>query len=155
VEHRQRAIQTVFGIGEWPGGVGTLDLGDRVLSVIPTPGHEEQHIALHDSETGAMLTGDTFYPGLLVVHDWPAYRASARRLARFVEHNLVTCCLGAHVEMQRSPGQLFPLGTTFQPDEHPLQLLRADLLQWAGLCEGLGDNAVGQHRSSSFVIDIQ
>ena len=95
------------------------------------------------------------YPRLLVVNDWPAYRGSARRLHAFVQSHDITCFLGAHIEMRRSPRELFPLGTIFQPDEHPLQLRRADLLQWATLCDRLGDDGVGQHASGSFVIDIQ
>jgi hydroxyacylglutathione hydrolase len=155
VARQQDAIQRSFAIDEWPDGIGSLDLGDRVLTVIPIPGHDDQHIAIHDSKTGVMLTGDTFYPGLLVVNDWPAYRASARRLAQFLQTHRVTCLLGAHIEMQRSPGQLYPLGTTFQPDEHPLQLLPTDLAQWAGRCDQLGDDATGQQTFASFVIDIR
>src|SRR5687768_15456629 len=90
---RQQAIQRTFAIDEWPDGIGSLDLGDRALTVIPIPGHDDQHIAIHDSKTGLMLTGDTFYPGLLVVNDWPAYRASARRLAKFLQTHEVTCLL--------------------------------------------------------------
>ena len=83
------------------------------------------------------------------------YRGSARTLHAFVQSHDITCFLGAHIEMRRSPRGLFPLGTIFQPDEHPLQLRRADLLQWATLCDRLGDDGVGQHASGSFVIDIQ
>jgi hydroxyacylglutathione hydrolase len=155
IARRQDAIQRTFAIETWPDTVGSLDLGGRVLTVMPIPGHEDQHIAVHDSNTGLMLTGDTFYPGLLVVNDWPAYRASARRLAQFVDTHDVTYLLGAHIEMQRSSGRLYPLGTTFQPDEHPLQLLPSDLVEWATHCDALGENAVGQHTFASFVIDIR
>jgi len=155
VPHRRDALQRTFAIEEWPEGSGSLDLGDRVLTVIPIPGHDDQHIAIHDSKTGLMLTDDTFYPGLLVVNDWPAYRASARRLAKFVDAHDVRVLLGAHIEMQRSPGQLYRLGTTFQPDEHPLQLLPSDVAEWAARCEQLGDDAVGLHSFASFVIDIR
>jgi hydroxyacylglutathione hydrolase len=101
-----------------------------------------------------MLTGDTLYPGLLVVNDWPAYRTSARRLAAFVRSQEVTWCLGAHIEMGRS-GQVFVPPTTFQPDEHSLQLSAADLLQWAEACERLDSTATGRHTFASFVIDIR
>ena len=69
VARRQDAIQRAFAIDEWPGGVGSLDLGQRDLTVIATPGHEDQHIAIYDAQSGLVLTGDTFYPGLLVVND--------------------------------------------------------------------------------------
>ncbi len=148
-------IQARFGIAQWPDSSGTLDLGGRVITVLPIPGHEDHHIAVHDSKTGLILTGDTLYPGLLVVNDWPAYRASARRLAAFARNHHVTCVLGAHIEMQQSPGELFPLGTTFQPDEHVLQLFPEDLFVWAAACERLGDHASGRHAFASFVIDIR
>jgi hydroxyacylglutathione hydrolase len=149
-------IQRQFGIARWPAGAGRLDLGGRVLAVLPVPGHEPLHLAFHDSETGALFTGDSLYPGRLVVNDWPAYRASARRLAAFARRATVSCVLGAHVEMSRTPGRLFPIGSTFQPDEHPLQLLPADLLDWTNACERLGDHpGRGEHVFPSFVIDIR
>jgi glyoxylase-like metal-dependent hydrolase (beta-lactamase superfamily II) len=154
VRPRRADIQARFAIDRWPEDSGTLDLGGRVLTILPIPGHEDLHIAVHDSKTGLMLTGDTFYPGLLVVNDWPAYSASALRLEAFVRSHDVSVLLGAHIEM-RSSGQLFPLGTTFQPDEHPLQLLPRDLLRWADACGRLGVNASGQHAFPNFVIDIR
>jgi hydroxyacylglutathione hydrolase len=91
--------------------------------VLPIPGHEDQHLAFHDSATGILLSGDSLYPGLLLVNDWPAYRDSAQQIASFADTHDVSFVLGAHVEMTRS-GDLFPIGTIFQPDEHPLQLCR-------------------------------
>ena len=79
-------------------------------------------------------------------------RAPARAVR---ETHDVTFLLGAHIEMQRSPGQLYPLGTTFQPDEHPLQLLPGDLAEWAAHCAALGDEATGEHRFAHFVLDIR
>jgi hypothetical protein len=63
--------------------------------------------------------------------------------------------VGAHVELARS-GRLFPIGTTFQPDEHPLQLVRKDLDTWTKACHDLGEYPrAGQHRFERFVIDIR
>ncbi len=53
------------------------------------PGHEDSHVAAYDPRTRSLLTGDTLYPGLLTVQDWPAYRRSAARLARFAEEHEV------------------------------------------------------------------
>ncbi|RIK05758.1 MAG: MBL fold metallo-hydrolase [Acidobacteria bacterium] len=36
-----------------------LDLGDRTLEVIYSPGHAKHHIALHDSETDGVFVGDS------------------------------------------------------------------------------------------------
>ena len=106
VEREPEDIQARFGIADWPNTPGTLDLGGRTLTVLPIPGHEEQHIALHDSKTGILLSGDSLYPGLLVVNDWGEYRASAQRLASFARTHDISFVLGAHVEMGRS-GRLF------------------------------------------------
>jgi glyoxylase-like metal-dependent hydrolase (beta-lactamase superfamily II) len=35
-----------------------IDLGDRALAVVHTPGHASHHIALHDDGSGAMCTGE-------------------------------------------------------------------------------------------------
>jgi hydroxyacylglutathione hydrolase len=154
VRPRQADLQTRFGIDPWPQGTGTLDLGGRSLTILAIPGHEDRHIAVYDGETHLMLTGDTLYPGLLVVNNWSAYRDSAQRLGTFVRTHDVSALLGAHIEM-RATGQLFPLGSTFQPGEHVLQLLPQDLIRWADACERLGPNASGQHPFADFVIDIR
>ena len=39
-----------------------VDLGGRVLDLIPIPGHDAG-IALYDRRTGILLTGDSVYPG--------------------------------------------------------------------------------------------
>jgi hydroxyacylglutathione hydrolase len=151
----QQGIQAQFGINRWPGDRGTLDLGGRVLSVLPIPGHEPQSIAIHDSRTAALLTGDTLYPGLLVVNDWRSYRASASRLAAFAREHEVSCVLGAHIEISRT-GQLFEIGSAFQPNEHPLQLQRSDLDRWTSACDALGDRpSTGKHPFENFVIDVR
>jgi glyoxylase-like metal-dependent hydrolase (beta-lactamase superfamily II) len=117
------SVKVFFQIPSWPDRRGTLDLGNRVLDVIPIPGHEEHHIALYDRNTQLLLTGDALYPGLLFVSDFSAYRASVNRLAEFVEDHPVSHILGAHVEMKRARGKFFGYPHPFfQPDEHALQL---------------------------------
>ena len=133
------AVTGFFGLPDWPDGRAGLDLGGRELTVLPLPGHEATHIAVHDSRTRALFTGDTLYPGLLTVRDWPAYRRSAARLADLVRQEEVSVVLGAHVEMTRTPGELYPLGTTHQPDEHPLPLAPAHVLELHRACEAMGD----------------
>jgi glyoxylase-like metal-dependent hydrolase (beta-lactamase superfamily II) len=36
-----------------------IDLGDRSLTVVHTPGHASHHVALHDDRAGAMWTGES------------------------------------------------------------------------------------------------
>ena len=88
--------------------------------------------------THETLTGDTLYPGLLTVRDWPAYRRSANRLADFVANLPVSHVLGAHIEMKKTPKEMYPLGSKFQPDEHPLPLTKKHVEAWRQACEALG-----------------
>src|SRR5215471_4946505 len=92
------AIQKAFVIDNWPEQVGSIDLGDRVVDVIPIPGHQPAHVAYYDRKTGILLTGDHLYPGRLYVTDFPAYLASTRRMVQFTEGKLVAHVLGCHIE---------------------------------------------------------
>jgi glyoxylase-like metal-dependent hydrolase (beta-lactamase superfamily II) len=40
------------------GGGDRIDLGDRALTAVHTPGHASHHIAVHDDRSGAMWTGE-------------------------------------------------------------------------------------------------
>ena len=123
------SVRWFFGVKYWPEDIGHIDLGGRVLDVIPIPGHQPASIAIYDRRTGVMLTGDTFYPGRLYVRDTLEYSRSIDRLTAFVNEHVVVHFLGAHVENRREPGRDYPEGTVDQPDEHELQLNRAQLFQ--------------------------
>jgi glyoxylase-like metal-dependent hydrolase (beta-lactamase superfamily II) len=116
------ALRTHFGITRWPDAIGAFDLGERQLQLIPTPGHQSAHVMVYDARTRALLSGDMLYPGLLTVRDLAAFRASAERVARFAARHQIRHILGAHVEMSRALGRMYPLGTVSQPDEHTLAL---------------------------------
>lgn len=133
------AVREHFGLPDWPDGIGRIDLGDRPLLVLPTPGHEPAHVMFYDEATGLLLSGDMLYPGLLTVRDWPAYRASAARVAAFAAARPVRLVLGCHVEMRRAPRRWYPLGSRHQPDEHPLPLTAAHVTELHAACERLGD----------------
>ena len=99
--------------------------------MIPIPGHNEASITLYDRATGILLTGDSFYPGRLSVADadFPAFVASHQRLVDFTRGRPVTHILGTHIEQMRTPFVDYPRGTTFQPDEHALDLSGDVLLE--------------------------
>jgi glyoxylase-like metal-dependent hydrolase (beta-lactamase superfamily II) len=145
-------VAAFFNLHDWPNGQGALELGDRTLTVIPIPGHESAHIAIYDSATKLLLTGDTLYPGLLTVRDWPNYRDSAARLAKFVSQREISWVLGAHIEMTKRPGELYPISTTYQPDEHGLPLTAAHVQEWHAACEAM---AARPHRDihNDYIID--
>ena len=125
------AVSKAAGISSWPSELGEIDLGGRVLDVIPIPGHHEASIALYDRQTGILLTGDSLYPGRLYTaeKDVPAYAASAQRLAEFVAAHPIAHVLGTHIEQSRTPYQDYPRGTTYQPEEHVLELSRAHVIE--------------------------
>ena len=123
------ALQKAFAIETWPEQVGSIDLGERVVDVIPIPGHQPAHVAYYDRKTGILLTGDHLYPGRLYITDFPLYLASTRRLVQFTEGNAVAQVLGCHIEQSTTPFVDYPVGTTYQPREHSLELGRAHLLE--------------------------
>lgn len=115
-------VKRFFAFSEWPEGESRIELGGRSIIVIPTPGHQEEAIALYDPSTRWLLTGDTLYPGYIYVKNWEDYKKSIARLSAFIESNDVRAILGSHIEMTSEPGRYYPIGTTFQPDEAALDL---------------------------------
>ena len=109
-----------FGInGNDPVG---YDLGSRRLEVLATPGHHPAAVTIYDPWTGWLLTGDSVYPGRLYAFDYPRFLDSLDRILRLAEERPVTHVMGCHVEMTRTPGRDYPVGTTYQPDEAPLPM---------------------------------
>jgi hydroxyacylglutathione hydrolase len=134
------SVKSFFGLPNWPTGETTLELGDRQLTVFPIPGHEAAHIAVFDPRNKWLLTGDMLYAGLLTIVDWNAYRASAARLAHFVDRHEISAVLGSHIEMKNVPRQLYDIGTTFQPREHVLPLTAAHVQELHQACEAMAHN---------------
>ena len=117
-------VSAFFGIGNWPGEVGSFDLGERNLSIIPTPGHQAASIMIYDPRLDILLSGDVLYPGRLYVpvNFMADERASIDRLAAFAATNPIRAVLGAHIEMTRELGRDYAQGVTTHPDEHRLEL---------------------------------
>src|SRR5262245_3555822 len=124
-------VRKAAGIATWPADLGQIDLGKRIIDVIPIPGHDVASIALYDRWTGNLMTGDSLYPGRLYVQDdqIPIYAASAKRLVDFVKVHPVAHVLGTHIEQGSQPYFDYPRGTTYQPKEHVLELSRAHVFE--------------------------
>lgn len=131
-----------FGIANWPQGRGQVDLGDRVIDVIPIPGHDKLSIALYDRQTGVLLTGDSLYPGRLYVSDFPSFVQSTQRLVDFTDGRMVTHILGTHIEQTSTPYRDYPVGTAYQPEEHALELSRGSLLELNEALRKMGERPV-------------
>ncbi|MCJ8294450.1 MAG: MBL fold metallo-hydrolase [Colwellia sp.] len=121
-------INDFFAFEDWPNKLTTLELGGRSITIIPSPGHQEEAISIYDEQTKWLLTGDTFYPGYVYIKDWHDYKASISRLTAFTNENTVSAILGSHIEMKNSAGEYYEIGTTYQPQEASLVLKIADLV---------------------------
>jgi hydroxyacylglutathione hydrolase len=137
------AVTKFYAIRDWPGGLGQVDLGGRVLNIIPIPGHDRCAIALYDRQTGIVLTGDNLYPGRLYISNFAAYKASTERLIAFLEGKPVAYILGNHIEETDTPFKDFPIGSIYHPHEHRLQLSFGSLLE---LEDGLRSMQSSPHR---------
>jgi glyoxylase-like metal-dependent hydrolase (beta-lactamase superfamily II) len=123
------AARDAFHIETWPATNGSIDLGNRIIDVIPIPGHQPAHVAYYDRRTGILHTGDHLYPGRLYVSDFPTYEASTRRLVEFTATRPVAHVVGCHIEQSDTPFVDYPVGTRYQPHEHVPTLGRAHLLE--------------------------
>lgn len=138
------------------GGAGAyqlarVDLGGRVLQCWPSPGHHNAAVTFYDPCTGLLLTGDTVYPGRLYIQDWPAFVRTIDRLIGFCAAHPVSHVLGCHIEMSREPGVDYPIYTTYQPDEPPLQL-GAEQLQAIRRASDVVAGRPGRHVFPGFVL---
>jgi glyoxylase-like metal-dependent hydrolase (beta-lactamase superfamily II) len=73
-----------FHITHWLHGGEKIDLGGRVLEVIPTPGHTPDSISLWNAQNKLLFTGDMYYPGPIFLYrpetDLDAYVASIKKM---------------------------------------------------------------------------
>jgi hydroxyacylglutathione hydrolase len=131
-----------FHFNNWPNDSAHIDLGDRIVDVLPTPGHYPSELSYYDRQTGLFFSGDFLLPGRLLIADKSADLASARRVAQFVENRPVTYVLGGHIELDQA-GNTF-LGTHYHPDERPLQLSKDQLLRLPAIVESF-NGFYGRH----------
>ena len=121
------SVRQFYKFVNWPNGTAEIDLGGRMVDVVPTPGHNETEVSFYDRNTGLLLSGDLLMPARLLVDDSKAYQASSERLADFVKDRPVSFVLGGHIEMDQD-GKLFPWESQYHPHEHALQLTKNDVL---------------------------
>src|SRR5688500_9502078 len=119
-------VRAFFGFTNWPNGRAQVDLGGRTVDVIPTPGHNETHVAFYDNRTGILFSGDFLMPARLLIEDAAAYHESALRVIEFLKTRPLTWILGSHIELNTA-GQLYRFRSQYHPNEHRLELAREDL----------------------------
>ena len=128
-------VRAFFGFTDWPNGIAHLDLGGRAVDVIPTPGHNQTHVAFYDERTGILFSGDFLMPGRLLIDDAAAYRESALRVIDFLRTRPLTHILGGHIELN-SAGQAYRFGSRYHPNAHRLELAKEDLTALPAAFEG-------------------
>lgn len=101
---------------------GTIDLGDRVISVLPTPGAHKDGLSLYDPYTRFLFTGDLLYPGKIQIANDRDFIASLESLQSWRTAHPVKWVMGGHIEMQFLPGKAYPRFYTYKPYERLLQM---------------------------------
>ena len=119
-------VRAFFGFTNWPNEIAHLDLGGRTVDVIPTPGHNQTHLAFYDDKTGILFSGDFLMPARLLIEDATAYRESVLRVVDFLKTRPLTHILGGHIELNTA-GHAYRFGSHYHPDEHRLELTGEDL----------------------------
>ncbi len=125
------SVRRYYNVANWPSGVAQINLGDRTIDAIPTPGHSETEVSFYDRNTGLFFSGDFLMPGRLLIDDANADLASAERVAAFAKDRPISYVLGGHIELDAS-GETFPWESQYHPNEHVLQMTKDDLLALPG-----------------------
>jgi hydroxyacylglutathione hydrolase len=121
------SVRRYYNFTDWPNGLAQINLGDRTVDVIPTPGHNETEVSFYDRNTGLFFSGDFLMPGRLLIDDANADLASAKRVAAFVRDRPISFVLGGHIELD-ADGETLPWQSQDHPNEHVLQMTKDDLL---------------------------
>ena len=122
------SVRAFFGFDHWPEGIAHLNLGDRVVDIVPTPGHESAHIAFYDERTALFFSGDFVLAGRLTIEDTAAEKRSAARVIAFLANRPVAHTLGGHIERDTA-GHTYAEGATYHLNERALELSRQDLVK--------------------------
>lgn len=144
-----------FKFINWPNNSVDFELGNRILKLIPIPGHQEASIAIYDTSSKILLTGDTFYPGRLYVDDWSSFKTSINRLVKFSNNHEVKYILGNHIEMSTIDGIDYPMGSTYHPEEQKLPLSVEDLKTLQFSLNKLGDKPTKQVHKNFIIYPIK
>lgn len=116
-------MKRFYGLGgSWPNGTGKIDLGDRVIEVIPTPGTHKDGVSFYDPYCDFLFTGDLLFPGKINIGNDTDFLASLERLKAFAASRPVKWILGGHIEMMFVPGKYYPRFANYKPYERVLEM---------------------------------
>lgn len=120
-------VRRFYKFADWPNGLAQINLGDRIVDVMPTPGHSETEVSFYDRNTRLFFSGDFLMPGRLLIDSTSDDLASAERVAAFVQDRPISFVLGGHIELN-SAGDTFAWESQYHPGERVLQMTKEDLL---------------------------
>ncbi|MBB5684713.1 MBL fold metallo-hydrolase [Sphingobium boeckii] len=133
-------MKRFYGLGKsWPSDTGKIDLGDRVIDVIPTPGTHKDGVSFYDPYCDFLFTGDLLFPGKINIGNDRDFIASLERLKAFAAAHPVKWLLGGHVEMMFVPGKYYPRFANYKPYERVLEMapeLIDEAIQYAREVQG-------------------
>lgn len=116
-------MKRFYGLGNsWPSGTGRIDLGDRVIEVIPTPGTHKDGVTFYDPYCDFLFTGDLLFPGRINIGNDKDFLASLERLKAFAATRPVKWILGGHIDMMFVPGKYYRRFVNYKPYERVLEL---------------------------------
>lgn len=127
LEYDLESMQQALGLQDWPNKNAEYPIGERLITVIPIPGHTLDAVAFYDPRQELLFTSDTIYPGFLFIDSWPDASTSLAKLDQFAREHPVKWVLGGHVEMSNKKPwngmhEYYNFGTNVHWDEHPLEL---------------------------------
>jgi glyoxylase-like metal-dependent hydrolase (beta-lactamase superfamily II) len=116
-------MKRFYGLGgSWPAGRGRIDLGDRVIEVLPTPGTHKDGVSFYDPYCDFLFTGDLIFPGKINIGNDKDFVASLERVKAFIADHPVKSILGGHIEMMFVPGRYYSRFVTYKPYERLLEM---------------------------------
>lgn len=117
------AMKDFYGLtASWPSGTGTIDLGDRVIEIIPTPGTHKDGVTFYDPYCDILFTGDLLFPGRINISNDDDFVASLERLESFASAKPVKWIFGGHIDSMFVPGRTHRRFMTYKPYERVLEL---------------------------------
>jgi glyoxylase-like metal-dependent hydrolase (beta-lactamase superfamily II) len=108
--------------GNWPSGSGKIDLGNRVITVLPTPGTHQDGVSFYDPYCDILFTGDLVFPGKINIGNDKDFVASLEKIKAFIAENPTKYIFGGHIEMMFVPGRYYPRFATYKPYERILEM---------------------------------
>lgn len=115
-------MKEFFRLSAWPSGTAKIDLGDRVIEVIPTPGTHKDGVSFYDPYCDFLFTGDLLFPGKINISNDGDFVHSLSKVKDYIASHPVKWILGGHIDMQFVPGKAYPRFATYKPYERLLQM---------------------------------